>query len=301
MEVARCIRGGTSETQATCTHELSEADSKKEGNAANDPLQRDQATEAPPACTCRTNDVTFISIFADRFAWQAPILSSRTTGRTTGTRRHGPAQDGTARYVRALQEQVTAQLQQYRVLPRDISPARSPSPPTGPVDDPADWPDLLTDLPSPPIGSSTPSARIYKLAKELKRRAVLMTAGRDVHDIHTVLHLAAHWEDLQPATRAYVAHKLRLLCLCTSTSKGRVSSLTCLQSSGQTSNRLLDPRLPSRGLLWLAASLPHAEVEGSRVARQRSSPTRVTAPQPDKHQRYQGGTSTGTSSIVKLA
>jgi hypothetical protein len=111
----------------------------------------------------------------------------------------------------SFQEQVNAQLQQNVVPPGDASPARSSSSSDEPVEDPMDWPDLVNDLPSPPIGTPAPALRIYRLAKELKRRAAKMTEGRDLHDIHTVLHLAAHWEVLQSVTRAFLAHRIRLL------------------------------------------------------------------------------------------
>jgi hypothetical protein len=45
----------------------------------------------------------------------------------------------------------------------------------------------------------------------LKRRAALMTAGRDLHDIHTVLYMAAHWDLLQPSARTYLLRRMRLL------------------------------------------------------------------------------------------
>jgi hypothetical protein len=38
-----------------------------------------------------------------------------------------------------------------------------------------------------------------------------MTAGRDLHDIHTILHAPAHWDSLQQGSRNYTAHRLRLL------------------------------------------------------------------------------------------
>lgn len=37
-----------------------------------------------------------------------------------------------------------------------------------------------------------------------------MTAGRDLYDIHTVLHLLAQWPHL-PVTQRYAAHRLKLL------------------------------------------------------------------------------------------
>jgi hypothetical protein len=47
--------------------------------------------------------------------------------------------------------------------------------------------------------------------KSFKRRATLMTAGRDMHDIHTTLFLVAHWPDLNQPACNYTAHRLRLL------------------------------------------------------------------------------------------
>jgi hypothetical protein len=38
-----------------------------------------------------------------------------------------------------------------------------------------------------------------------------MTAGRDLHDLHTVLTLLAHWDHLLPKAKDYAAHRLRLL------------------------------------------------------------------------------------------
>jgi hypothetical protein len=45
------------------------------------------------------------------------------------------------------------------------------------------------------------------------RLGKLMTAGWDMHDIHTALHLVSYWDSLQPSTRQYVQHRLRLLYL----------------------------------------------------------------------------------------
>lgn len=44
-----------------------------------------------------------------------------------------------------------------------------------------------------------------------KCRAAIMTTGRDLHDIHTLLHLVGHWAGLDNATRSYRAHRMRLL------------------------------------------------------------------------------------------
>jgi hypothetical protein len=69
----------------------------------------------------------------------------------------------------------------------------------------------MEELPSAPIIAEASWPKIYKLARELKRRAALMTSGRDLHDIHTVLFLVAHWTSLQHLARNYTAHRLRLL------------------------------------------------------------------------------------------
>jgi hypothetical protein len=53
--------------------------------------------------------------------------------------------------------------------------------------------------------------KVYKLAKEVKRREALMIAGRDLHDVNTILHLIGHWNELQPLTQNYAAHCLHLL------------------------------------------------------------------------------------------
>jgi hypothetical protein len=38
-----------------------------------------------------------------------------------------------------------------------------------------------------------------------------MTTGRDLHDMHTVLHLLTLWPHLPEATQRYAAHRLKLL------------------------------------------------------------------------------------------
>jgi hypothetical protein len=72
------------------------------------------------------------------------------------------------------------------------------------------WTTIMEELPSAPVISEVSWPKLFKLARELKRRAALMTAGRDLHDIHTVLFLVAHWPQLQQPTRNYAAHRLRL-------------------------------------------------------------------------------------------
>jgi hypothetical protein len=39
----------------------------------------------------------------------------------------------------------------------------------------------------------------------------MMTAGRDLHDIHTVLHMVSAWEQLPEPAKGYAAHRMRLL------------------------------------------------------------------------------------------
>jgi hypothetical protein len=39
----------------------------------------------------------------------------------------------------------------------------------------------------------------------------MMTAGRDLHDIHTVLHMVSAWEQLLESAKGYAAHRMQLL------------------------------------------------------------------------------------------
>jgi hypothetical protein len=50
-----------------------------------------------------------------------------------------------------------------------------------------------------------------KLAREVKRWAAMMTAGCNLLDIQTTLHLLTHWDHLTQASRNYIAHQLHLL------------------------------------------------------------------------------------------
>jgi hypothetical protein len=59
------------------------------------------------------------------------------------------------------------------------------------------WSVLADDLPQAPELSPAAAAKLYLLAKEVKRLASLMTTGRDLHDIHTVLHSLAQWPQLK--------------------------------------------------------------------------------------------------------
>jgi hypothetical protein len=73
------------------------------------------------------------------------------------------------------------------------------------------WDSLRDDLPTGPLSDVEDDAKIFKLAREVGRPGKLMTAGRDIHDIHTTLHLVSYWNELQHPTKAYVQHRLRLL------------------------------------------------------------------------------------------
>jgi hypothetical protein len=77
------------------------------------------------------------------------------------------------------------------------------------------WEALLDELPAAPHLDDSSWPKVFKLAKELERRAALMTAGRDLHDIHTSIIFAAHWAHLQSYARNYIAHRLRLLYIAT--------------------------------------------------------------------------------------
>jgi hypothetical protein len=57
-----------------------------------------------------------------------------------------------------------------------------------------DWAFLGEELPTRPPPPEEGLAKLFKLAKELKWSATMMTAGRDLHDIHTVLHMVSAWE-----------------------------------------------------------------------------------------------------------
>jgi hypothetical protein len=77
--------------------------------------------------------------------------------------------------------------------------------------DNTDQEDLLLELPTSKPDDQDSWPRLFKLARELKRRAALMMAGRDLHGIQTVLHLVGDWASLHKAIRSYAAHRMRLL------------------------------------------------------------------------------------------
>jgi hypothetical protein len=110
-----------------------------------------------------------------------------------------------------LSQQLLQTLQSARQDPQQEPEHQEPHPPDEIPEDEPQWASILEDLPAAPVISESSWPKIYKLAKELKRRALLMTAGRDLHDIHTVLFMAAQWTELHQVTRNYVAHRMRLL------------------------------------------------------------------------------------------
>jgi hypothetical protein len=73
------------------------------------------------------------------------------------------------------------------------------------------WESILEGLPTAPPFNKESTAKLFKLALELRRHSALMVAGRDLHDITTTLHLAGHWNLLNPTSRTYVAHRMQLL------------------------------------------------------------------------------------------
>jgi hypothetical protein len=110
------------------------------------------------------------------------------------------------------------------------------------------WQDLAEDPPTAPQLPPQSHAKIFKLAKEVKRQAALMTTWRDLHDIRTILHLLACWNFLQPLIRSYFAHHLRFLYVAIELA----GSLVLLpaggrQVSGLCSSHHRDPEWPSRG------------------------------------------------------
>jgi hypothetical protein len=77
-----------------------------------------------------------------------------------------------------------------------------------------------------------------------------MTAGRDLHDINTVLHPVGHWDELNYTTQNYAAHRLRLAgcTILRSAGCGRVFGRgTGLLDLVPTSEEQSGPATPSQG------------------------------------------------------
>jgi hypothetical protein len=112
-------------------------------------------------------------------------------------------------------------------------------------------PALVDDLPPAPELTPVAASRLLKLAREVKRLAALMTTGRDLHDIHTLLHWIAQWPQLPETTQRYAAHRLKLSRRpkvgqpqSTSIRKEQTNFWTEHQNSGWGSSRRPDrPRL----------------------------------------------------------
>jgi hypothetical protein len=101
-----------------------------------------------------------------------------------------------------IRRQLSAEATTKPAMPLPEPRPMQPDPAT--YDD-TDWEGLLIELPtSPPIDHDS-WPKLYNLAKELKGCAPLMTAGRDLHFIHTLLHLVGHWTSLDNSTHSYAA------------------------------------------------------------------------------------------------
>jgi hypothetical protein len=138
-----------------------------------------------------------------------------------------------------------------------------------PPDKHPDRPAVMEDLLSAPAILDASWPKIFKLAKELKRRAAPMTAGRDLHDIHTVLLLVAHWDQLVPPPRNYTAHGLQLLYI--AVTKGWPGALFCDQ---QRSDLFLDVA-PEFWATYQPAPRPRAAQRAPTQGRCRSSTHRA--------------------------
>jgi hypothetical protein len=110
--------------------------------------------------------------------------------------------------AQAIRRQLSAETPTEPIEPQ---PEPRPMQPDPTAYEDTDWEGLLLELPtSTPIDHDS-WPKLFKLSRELKRRAALMTAVRDLHDIHTHLHLVRHWPNLGNPTKAYAVHRVRLL------------------------------------------------------------------------------------------
>jgi hypothetical protein len=119
-----------------------------------------------------------------------------------------------------LREEVHGMFQQLSQQIQTLLPSASHTPRHSSTRDPEEqqqpddyhWEPLADDLPAAPAFREESLGKIaWQL--ELKQRAGLMTAGRDLHDIHTMLHVVAHWDHLSVPSRNYTAPCMRLLYL----------------------------------------------------------------------------------------
>jgi hypothetical protein len=95
-----------------------------------------------------------------------------------------------------------------------------------------------------------------------------MTAGRDLHDIHMVLFLVAHWTQLEQPARNYAAHRLRLLYV--AITKGWPAALFYDQ---QGADEFLDVA-PEFWTAYRPPARPRAAQRGTSLPRGRSSTRR---------------------------
>jgi hypothetical protein len=84
-----------------------------------------------------------------------------------------------------------------------ISAETASEPPAHHIESEFQWEDLLEEIPQVPSLPEESWPKVFKLAQELCRQASLMSAGRDLNDLHTVLTLLAH---LLPKAKDYAAH-----------------------------------------------------------------------------------------------
>jgi hypothetical protein len=177
-----------------------------------------------------------------------------------------------------LQEPLTTQRQTRRRQDHtpDSNQGQSSSPEREQHMDDLPWRELLQDLPLAPQLQPASISKIFKLAKEVKRRAQVITSGRDLHDIHTVLYLIGHWEFLEPIAQHYAAHRLRLLYV--AITKGWPAALYYDQQGP-------DEFLDTEPQFWASYQPPRSRAVQQRTGRARGkSSTRRTRGRPQQQQ-----------------
>jgi hypothetical protein len=121
--------------------------------------------------------------------------------------------------IRAMFITLAVELRQQVISRADTDPVDSEDNPfqshrplpSNPEQAAGEWATFGEELPTRPPPPEDGLAKLFKLAKKLKRRAAMMTAGRDLHDIHTVLHMVSAWEQLPESAKMYASHRIRLL------------------------------------------------------------------------------------------
>jgi hypothetical protein len=128
-------------------------------------------------------------------------------------RQFPPLHSGRGRQAMFQQFREELQGSQHRHRPQSTnSEQRRSSSREDPGQEPDDhaWDELLVDLPLAPELPQATVSKIFKLAEEVKRRAQVITAGRDLHDTHMILYLIGHWDALQPQARHYASPEVTL-------------------------------------------------------------------------------------------